>query len=204
MKINYIEYLKKDRVLDPNSMPDMLDEQAKNVYYDLIGQISRLSSDYYNLTLLALAALVGIIPFLGLFLTVNERTTLQTILILTGLIPCFLGWIYFSIGVYVLTYRQPKIEKSIEFIEKEYPAVKPLSNQRSFYYIYSGGQSISYSRALLLSIIASPIYGLFFLGLKRFVFIHNADVLSISLICIYVAMTFVCLNFLYIKLCKTK
>lgn len=205
MKINYVEYLKKDRVLDPNTLPDMPDEQAESVYCDLIIQISRLSSYYSNFTLLSIASLLVIALFSILFSAVNDLTTLQSALILTGLIPCCLSWIYFSIGVYVLTYRQPKIEKSLEFIEREYPAVaEHLSNKIIFYYNYSGGESLSYSRAMLLSMIASPIYGLLLLSLAGLGFIDNVDVLSSSLICIYIALVFIGLNFLYIKFCKTK
>jgi hypothetical protein len=205
MKINYIEYLKKDRVLDPNSLPDMPDEQAESVYCDLIVQISKLSYYYSNFTLLSLASLLGMTLFSVIFLAVNDLTTLQTILVLTGLIPCCLSWIYFSIGVYVLTYRQPKIEKSLEFIERDYPAVaEHLSNQIIFYYNYSGGASLSYSRAMLLSMIASPICGVFLLGLKGLNLIESADALSNTLICIYIALAFVISNFLYIKYCKAR
>lgn len=205
MKINYIKYLRRERPLDLNFLPDMPDEQAENVYCNLIVQFIRLLHYHYNFTLLSITSIVGIAVFALIFAAVKDITQLQIILVSAGLILCCLSWIYFSVAIYILVCRQPIIEKSLRLMELEYPDVaKHFTNEIIFHYNYNGRDPLSYLRAMLLSVIASPIYCLLFLSLKRLGIIYIENSLSDVLIFTCVLLVFISLNFLYVKYCKSK
>jgi len=180
----------------------MSEEQAEELYCNFIMKIAQLSSDFDCYFLFSIVSLFLLAGFSSFFILFENLNLLQLNLILLCFIPLCISWIYFTIGAYILTYLQPKLQMNMKYMEKEFPdVVNNFSNKIIFMYRYYGGIYLSYGRSILLSTISSPLCILFFLVLIKFDLLNTTDMLSTSLITLYAIIIFICSNIFYIKFC---